>query len=135
MFPLPGRQSEPIDLSADKGYTAGRVQIPGQGRFVMKQHACLTIILFLLGLPTGVIAEPPPNRGPESMTFHGILSRPFPHRVHQSMGKGDCRPCHDYNSDPGKIEGWDKEMAHETCIPCHEENKLGPVRCLECHTR
>ena len=55
----------------------------------------------------------------------------FPHKKHQDA-LGECRGCHEKG--PGKIDGFNKVMAHgKGCKGCHEELKIGPTRCGDCH--
>jgi cytochrome c553 len=56
----------------------------------------------------------------------------FPHKKHQETLK-DCKICHEKG--PGKIEGIGKDWAHKTCKGCHEEKKMGPTKCAECHKK
>ena len=55
----------------------------------------------------------------------------FDHKAHQELLK-DCTKCHS-TAAGGKIEGFGKEMAHNTCKGCHTEGKKGPTACKECH--
>ena len=41
----------------------------------------------------------------------------FPHKKHQITLK-NCRICHE--NGPGKIKGFDKDLAHKLCMNCHE---------------
>ena len=71
--------------------------------------------------------------GPESITLpakNGNIT--FPHKKHQELLK-DCKACHE--KAPGKIEGLGKDWAHKTCKGCHEEKKMGPTKCGECHKK
>ncbi|BEH08705.1 MULTISPECIES: cytochrome c3 family protein [Geobacter] len=55
----------------------------------------------------------------------------FPHKKHQDA-LGECRGCHEKG--PGRIDGFDKVMAHgKGCKGCHEEMRMGPTRCGDCH--
>ena len=55
----------------------------------------------------------------------------FNHKAHQEALK-DCTKCHS-KPEGGKIEGFGKELAHNTCKGCHSESKKGPTSCKECH--
>jgi predicted CXXCH cytochrome family protein len=54
------------------------------------------------------------------------------HKKHQTL-VNECEKCH--AKGPGKIEGLNKEMAHNICKGCHEEKKAGPTKCGECHKK
>ena len=56
----------------------------------------------------------------------------FPHKKHQELLK-DCKLCHEKG--PGKIEGLGKDWAHKTCKGCHEDKKMGPTKCSDCHKK
>jgi flavoprotein len=56
----------------------------------------------------------------------------FNHKKHQEAVK-DCKICHEKG--PGKIEGFGKDMAHKNCKGCHEEKKMGPTKCGDCHKK
>lgn len=57
----------------------------------------------------------------------------FNHKKHQEALK-DCKACH-AKPEGGKIEGFGKDIAHKTCKGCHEEKKMGPTKCGECHKK
>lgn len=57
----------------------------------------------------------------------------FNHKKHQESLK-DCKICHAAETG-GKIEGLGKDWAHKTCKGCHEEKKMGPTKCGECHKK
>lgn len=54
------------------------------------------------------------------------------HKKHQTI-VNDCKKCH--VKGPGKIEGFNKESAHDMCKKCHEDGKKGPTKCGECHKK
>ncbi len=54
----------------------------------------------------------------------------FDHKTHQDTLK-DCTKCH-VKAEGGKIEGFGKEIAHNTCKVCHAAGK-GPTSCKDCH--
>lgn len=54
------------------------------------------------------------------------------HKKHQTV-INDCKKCHEKG--PGKIEGFNKEVAHNLCKKCHEDKKQGPTKCGECHKK
>jgi cytochrome c553 len=56
----------------------------------------------------------------------------FNHKKHQEALK-DCKSCHEKG--PGKIEGFNKDLAHKSCKGCHEEKKAGPTKCGDCHKK
>ncbi|MCL2761234.1 MAG: cytochrome c family protein [Desulfuromonadales bacterium] len=56
----------------------------------------------------------------------------FPHEKHKQM-IGDCKKCH--TGAPGKIEGFNMQMAHQLCKGCHVERKAGPTQCGGCHKK
>jgi cytochrome c553 len=71
--------------------------------------------------------------GPESITLpakNGNIT--FPHKKHQDLLK-NCTACHE--KAPGKIEGLNMGWAHKTCKGCHEEKKMGPTKCGDCHKK
>ena len=55
----------------------------------------------------------------------------FPHKLHQKS-LGGCEDCHGKKG-PGKIENFNDQWAHNTCVGCHKENKTGPTECAGCH--
>lgn len=55
----------------------------------------------------------------------------FPHKDHQ-IKLGGCTECHG-TTEPGRIAGFSRDRAHDTCVGCHRENKAGPVECSGCH--
>jgi hypothetical protein len=57
----------------------------------------------------------------------------FPHKQHQDRLQ-DCTKCH-ISKEGGKIEGFGKEFAHNTCRACHTTQKKGPTSCKECHVK
>lgn len=57
----------------------------------------------------------------------------FDHKKHKESLK-DCTKCH-ANAAGGKIEGFNKDMAHKTCKGCHSDMKKGPVGCKDCHKK
>ena len=72
--------------------------------------------------------------GPETITLPakpGDVS--FPHKKHQEPLKNDCKACHEKS--PGKIEGLNKEWAHNTCMGCHTEKKAVSIACTGCHVK
>jgi len=71
--------------------------------------------------------------GPETISLpakNGNIT--FPHKKHQDLLK-DCKACH--AKAPGKIEGLGMAWAHKTCKGCHEEKKMGPTKCGDCHKK
>lgn len=71
--------------------------------------------------------------GPETISLPAKMGNvAFPHQKHQDVLKS-CKPCHE--KAPGKIEGLNKDWAHKTCKGCHEEKKMGPTKCAECHKK
>lgn len=58
----------------------------------------------------------------------------FPHKKHQDMPEMKCTTCHDTEKG-GKIASLGKDWAHKTCKGCHEEKKMGPAKCGECHKK
>lgn len=57
----------------------------------------------------------------------------FPHKKHQEL-LNDCTKCHS-SAAGGKIEGFGKDLAHNTCKKCHSDSGKGPVKCGECHKK
>jgi len=56
----------------------------------------------------------------------------FPHKKHKDMMA--CTTCHETDKG-GKIAALGKDWAHKTCKGCHEEKKMGPTKCSECHKK
>jgi predicted CXXCH cytochrome family protein len=79
-------------------------------------------------------AEEPKKRGPRIINLKmGDNELVFNHEKHQKMVKSACWECHDKKS--GKIENWGEAIAHKLCIPCHDLNEKGPVKCKGCHKK
>lgn len=77
-------------------------------------------------------AETPQNLGPDIIKFKmGDLYLKFEHLQHQKWCNNECFHCHKNNE--WKIVNWDRDMAHQICIFCHDQKKKGPVECSECH--
>jgi predicted CXXCH cytochrome family protein len=55
----------------------------------------------------------------------------FNHKTHASV---KCTQCHASEAG-GKIEGLNKEKAHELCQGCHKQQAKGPTKCAECHKK
>jgi cytochrome c553 len=58
----------------------------------------------------------------------------FPHKKHVEMKEMTCTKCHDSDKG-GVIAALGKDWAHKTCKGCHEEKKMGPTKCGECHKK
>ena len=58
----------------------------------------------------------------------------FPHKKHQDMKEMACTTCHESDKG-GKIAALGKDWAHKTCKGCHEDKKMGPTKCAECHKK
>ena len=58
----------------------------------------------------------------------------FPHKKHQDMKEMACTTCHETDKG-GKIAALGKDWAHKTCKGCHEEKKMGPTKCSDCHKK
>ena len=99
----------------------------------MNRLALLMVSGLLISCTSSVVpAESPQNRGREVIDLKmGIMILPFQHWKHQATTHNDCFSCH--KTRIGKIDGWGKEFAHKTCIPCHDLENKGPVQCHECH--
>jgi hypothetical protein len=93
-----------------------------------------TSILMIIGLPLALLAaETPQNVGPEIIKLKmGEKTLSFQHRKHQLSNNNECFHCH--KPQEWKIKKWDKEVAHQICIACHDLNDKGPVECKGCHT-
>jgi len=91
-------------------------------------------LLMMLVLPLAVLAaESTPNPGPEIIKLKmGDKTLDFQHRKHQIANNNECFHCH--KAQEWKIKKWDKEVAHQVCIACHDLNDKGPVECKGCHT-
>ena len=99
----------------------------------------LFLVLFALfmattGVPSAIFAEETTqDPGPEIIKFKmGELYLPFQHWKHQKLQNSRCSNCH--STQAWKIEGLGKEVAHQMCISCHEQNEKGPISCKECHS-
>lgn len=78
-------------------------------------------------------ADTPQNPGPAVIELKmGTKTLPFQHRKHQQRNNSECFHCH--KPQEWKIKEWDKEVAHQICISCHDLNEKGPVECKGCHT-
>lgn len=87
--------------------------------------------LFAAFLATAAYAE---ANGPATITFPAKPGNvTFPHRAHQERLK-DCKTCHATPAG-GKIEGFGKDKAHALCRACHEKEKKGPTKCVDCHKK
>lgn len=72
------------------------------------------------------------NLGPEIIKLRmGDIFLPFKHWKHQKQANNECFDCHKPNE--WKIIQWNKEIAHQICISCHDLHKSGPVECKDCH--
>jgi hypothetical protein len=91
-------------------------------------------ILITIVIPFAILAaDIPRDIGPEIIKLKmGDLYMNFKHWKHQESSSDECFQCH--NSNGWKIGPWDKEIAHQICITCHENIKRGPADCKECHT-
>jgi hypothetical protein len=88
--------------------------------------AAAALTLFTAGLALAA--------GPETITLPAKMGNvTFPHAKHQEMLK-DCTKCH-ATAAGGKIEGFGKDMAHNTCKKCHADMGKGPTKCSECHKK
>ena len=94
----------------------------------------LALLVLIIGMSIAVTAaEIPPNVGPEIIKIKmGEHSLDFKHRMHQKLNNSECFHCH--KPQEWKIKKWDKEVAHEICIACHDLNDRGPVECKGCHS-
>lgn len=94
----------------------------------------LASVITITCLPLGIVAaEIPPNPGPAIIKMKmGNTSLDFQHLKHQKSNNNECFHCH--KPQEWKIKKWDKEVAHQVCISCHDLNEKGPVECKECHT-
>lgn len=93
-----------------------------------------TVSLLIIGIPFSLCAaDIPENIGPEIIQLKmGPKVQIFQHRKHQNSNKNECFHCH--KPQEWKIKKWNKEIAHEVCIACHDLNDKGPVECKGCHT-
>jgi predicted CXXCH cytochrome family protein len=100
----------------------------------MKQLSSLfALFLVVFGIPFAVLAaDTPQNAGPEIIKMKmGDKTLNFQHRKHQQINNNECFHCH--KPQEWKIKKWDKEVAHQVCIACHDLNDKGPVECKGCH--
>ncbi len=93
----------------------------------------LATFVVIIGLPLSILAtETPENLGPETIELKmGNYTLNFQHRKHQILNNNECFHCH--KPQEWKIKKWDKEVAHQVCIACHDLNDRGPVECKGCH--
>lgn len=91
------------------------------------------LVMAAVGMPFAVFsAEIPDNIGPDTIKLKmGEKTLSFKHWKHQKINNNECFHCH--KPQEWKIKKWDKEVAHEICIACHDLNDKGPVECKECH--
>ena len=100
----------------------------------MKLILVLFALLFVtLAKPSAAMAaDIGQDAGPEIIKFKmGDLYLIFKHWNHQKWSNQECFHCH--AAKEWKIKNWGKDVAHQICIPCHDEGKKGPVDCKECH--
>jgi predicted CXXCH cytochrome family protein len=101
----------------------------------MKLFTVLVASLLVIGTSSNILAvETPPNIGPAVIELKmGNMRLPFQHLKHQKLNNNECFHCH--KPQEWKIKGWNKEVAHQICISCHDLNEKGPVECKGCHTK
>lgn len=74
------------------------------------------------------------NTGPKMIKLKmGKKTLDFTHQKHQQLTNNQCWECHDETK--GKIANWGETTAHKLCIPCHDLNEKGPVKCKGCHPK
>jgi hypothetical protein len=102
--------------------------------FMKKITILLALSLMIIGLPLAIMAEEvPKNIGPAVIKMKmGNTSMDFQHLKHQKNNNNECFHCH--KPQEWKIKKWDKEVAHQVCIACHDLNDKGPIECKGCHT-
>jgi predicted CXXCH cytochrome family protein len=95
--------------------------------------ALFAVLLMIVGLPLAILAaETPQDPGPEIIKLKmGDKTLNFLHLKHQHYTNNECFHCH--KPQEWKIKKWDKEVAHQVCISCHDLNDKGPVECKGCH--
>jgi hypothetical protein len=100
------------------------------GGFKMKtiQSAIVAVVVALSFSSVALAAGPEVIELPASK---GNVS--FPHLKHQESLK-DCTKCHT-TAAGGKIEGFGKDIAHNTCKKCHTDSGKGPTSCSACHKK
>jgi len=101
----------------------------------MKLFTVLFASLLVIDTSFNILAvETPPNSGPAVIELKmGNMHLPFQHLKHQKSNNSECSHCHKPRE--WKIKEWNKEVAHQLCISCHDLNEKGPVECKECHTK
>jgi hypothetical protein len=88
------------------------------------------VLLTTAYIPSHVTAAD--NTCPEIIKFKmGDLYLNFKHLEHIKWSNNECFQCH--KEKEWKILNWDKETAHQICIPCHDLKRKGPMDCKECH--
>jgi len=102
---------------------------------IMKLLTLLVASSMVIGTSSNIFAvETPPNAGPAVIELKmGNMRLPFQHLKHQKLNNNECFHCH--KPQDRKIKGWAKEVAHQSCISCHDLNDKGPVECKACHTQ
>lgn len=101
----------------------------------MKLITVLVALLLTIGASSNILAvEATPNSGPAVIELKmGNMRLPFQHLKHQKRNNGECFHCH--KPQEWKIKEWNKEVAHQICISCHDLNEKGPVECKGCHAK
>jgi predicted CXXCH cytochrome family protein len=100
------------------------------GRYLFVPYILSLLLLFALT----VFAASPENKGPQIIKLKmGKKTVDFTHHKHQKVTDNNCWECHDKKN--GKIDNWNEATAHRLCIPCHDLNEKGPVRCKGCHKK
>jgi len=94
----------------------------------------LASILATIAIPFVILAaDTSQNVGPDVIKLKmGDIYLNFQHWKHQKSNNNECFHCHKPNE--WKIKQWDKEVAHQICISCHERIEKGPTECKGCHT-
>ena len=103
--------------------------------FTMPRSLAFCIVLFsLFILSTSLFAAEPENPGPKIIKLKmGKKTVDFTHQKHQQLTNNQCWECHDKTT--GKITNWGEATAHKLCIPCHDLNEKGPIKCKGCHPK
>ena len=93
----------------------------------------LASALLIFGLTLELLADgTPEDIGPEIIKMKmGRQVLEFKHWKHQERNVNECFHCHKHQE--WKINKWDKQVAHEMCIACHDLYDKGPVKCKGCH--
>lgn len=100
----------------------------------MRKTIIILLILAACCFASISFAAPAEKTGPKIINLKmGSKTITFTHEKHQKITNNQCWECH--ADKKGKIENWGEATAHKLCIPCHDLNEKGPVKCKACHKK